>query len=134
MSIIKIVQTDEVVMGVYSDPTEEQAADCIFSLDADNISPYNFVATVAGEWMLDLLAMGWIADGKQIYRLRIRFEASGNIHVVDTDDIHNVQKSIDNISRMVSGALGKTVKARYYHGRQARKFVKRNFCDAISCN
>ena len=108
----------------------------IFSYDIDSDKQkYNFVGTIGGGEFYDVLIHGWIEDGKQHYKGRVRFEQSGDKYVVELETLEDAIKMMKELAQAgkraaaeIQAAFGVNIQIdepRFYHGRRARQFVKR---------
>jgi hypothetical protein len=105
---------------------DENQGDCLFRLDQDK-QTYNFVGLLAGGELFDLLGFGWIEDGKQHYKMRIRNDNTGDKYVFEPPTLdHAVQ-----ITKDIADVSPFDEQPQFFHGRRARQFVKKMLATAV---
>jgi hypothetical protein len=96
------------------------AGDYIFDVKPDE-QTYNFVGTLAGGDVFDLLGLGWIEDGIQYFRIRIRYEDTGTKQVVEPPTLDHAVQLLKEVAELSPY----DEQPQFFHGRRARQFMKK---------
>ena len=92
----------------------------IFNVEPDK-QTYNFVGTLAGGDVFDVLGFGWIEDGLQHFRIRIRYEDTGTKQAFEPPTLDHAVQILQDVAELSPY----DDQPQFFHGRRARQFMKK---------